>query len=145
MPITDDGKVTFFVDLQHNGREYQGGFTVRKPNFGDVGAISAGISRLAQGQPIADNQTGAILNAIANLSVLVESFPSWWDDVMEQEDIPMVMAVYAHYLRERNESPFRQAKSRGEASDSSGGATGSSGASGDTGASPGDGTGESGQ
>jgi len=145
MPTAADGRVTFYVDLLHSGKKFQGSFTVRRPNFGDVGAIAAGISRLAQGQPIVDQQTGAILNAIANLSVLTEEHPEWWMDVIESENIPLVMAVYAHYLREREESPFRQAESSGDTTNTTGGAARSARAGRNPSGADGGGTSESGE
>ena len=107
-------KVTFHVDLvDEEGEEYKGSFTVRKPNFEDAGAISAGISRLTQGEAIVDTNMGFILNAVAMMSVLVEDYPEWWPSVAEEQNIPLTLGVFSAYMRERKESPFRAAKKRG--------------------------------
>lgn len=113
MPIIDQ-KITFHAkircDMQREGRILEGDFVIRQPTFADMGAISAAISRMAQGQPIVDPSTGAVLQAVAMLSVLVEEAPEWWDEVQEAQNTPVLMAVNTLLLEERGKSPFRSAE-----------------------------------
>lgn len=114
MPI-ENGKVIFHAKIrsvtdQGVERIYEGDFTVRQPTFADMGAISAAISRMAQGQPIVDMTTGAVLNAIAGLSILVEDAPDWWDEVQESQNTPVLLAVNTILMEERGRSPFRAAE-----------------------------------
>ena len=114
MPV-ENGKTVFTVsmeaDLYGDGEKktYEGTFSVRDPKFSDIGAISASVSVMTQGQPVVDPAMGAILQACSLLSICTEDAPEWWEDCLRVENVPMILAVNAAYMRERQASPFRPA------------------------------------
>lgn len=116
MPV-ENGKTVFTVSIEAdmygdgNKRLYEGTFCVRDPKFSDIGAISASVSVMTQGQPVVDPSMGAIMQACALLSVCTEDAPAWWEDCLKVENVPVILAVNSAYMRERQASPFRPASS----------------------------------
>jgi hypothetical protein len=117
--IPKKGDCVVKVTSPLTGEEYEGTFTWRWRTLEDLGTIAAVQSRLTEGEPIVAKTMEALIGAIAELSVVVESYPDWWEDIKDMADSGVILAVYGHYLRWRTE-PFRSKKEKdkgGEASE----------------------------
>lgn len=104
--IKDRDTVSVSVKSLRSGEVFEGPFTWRRRTLADLGEISGRLSQMAGGLPIVDQNIGAILRSLAELQVVVESAPDWWDRVLDEEDTSVIMAVNTKYLEWINE-PFR--------------------------------------
>lgn len=95
-----------------DGKKYEGIFHMRRPNIADLGAISAALSRLNQGQPFASDSFEAILTVVATIEVCCEDPPKWWKAMVdEMADVGMIMRISTHMSEARDKGiPFRSEK-----------------------------------
>jgi len=90
------------------GDAYDGAFTWRRMKLQDYGAIAGMLSDLTDGKPLVETSTlGPLLNSIATLTVVVEKYPDWWEEIRELPDASVISAVHRQYV-EWFTAPFRQ-------------------------------------
>lgn len=89
-----------------SGRTYEGTFHWRRRTLEDVGMSQRGLSELTGGATLVDDQMAPVLRAIADLTVVVEKAPDWWEEIRELADTGVILAVYVKYAEWLRE-PFR--------------------------------------
>lgn len=98
--------VSVKVTSRLSGREYEGAFTWRRRTLEDIGKIAAIQSEMTGGATIVEKTSAGLINAIAELTVVVSAYPDWWAEVKELADVGVIFAVYTRYL-EWLAAPFR--------------------------------------
>jgi len=91
------------MTLEH----YKGEFAVRRKSLEDEGKVSQMLHILTNGTEIVDTPTRVRLTAIANLSIVVEEYPDWWEEVQEFADTATIIHVFSKYT-EWQLRPFRE-------------------------------------
>lgn len=92
-----------------DGKQYKGTFHMRRPNIADLGAISAAISRLNQGQPMVSDSFEALLTVVATIEICAEDTPDWWSEICDEcADSGMIVRIGNLMSKERDKGvPFR--------------------------------------
>jgi len=111
-------KYSFSVDEKSriDGKRYKGTFHMRRANIGDLGAISAALSRLNQGQPIVSDSFEALLTVVATIEICGEDVPKWWQALVDEGgNESIIIRVGNAMSRERDKGqPFRSEKDQSE-------------------------------
>lgn len=92
------------------GKTLEGTFTLRRATLADLGAISAGVSRLNQGEPFSAPQFQILFLAIATVAVCGEDVPEWWKEVTEESaaDTAVMLHIWSKLVEAREKGlPFR--------------------------------------
>lgn len=98
-------------------KEYEGTFSMKRPNLLEMGAISAGISRLNQGEPFSSTSMEAVFTAMAHINVCSEEAPEWWSEICGEGqdgvvDTRALMSVWTQITKERDTgAQFRSSQS----------------------------------
>lgn len=107
--------------------EQSGPFTFVRRRMGDLGLISAELSRLAGGVPIVTDEMKAILSMMAELRIVTVQAPDWFN-LDEMEDTSVLPQVWDQYVRWRDRFRERETAAAGAGNgksvgESAGGAT----------------------
>ena len=100
------------------GEDLEGEFEIRRPNLEDMSAISAGMSRMNQGEPYVSPQYEALFSAIVNIEVCGVRTPPWWPRISKEPlDTGSVIKIGAEMAKARRASlPFRAGSEKDESS-----------------------------
>lgn len=104
---------SFNVDItsKQDERRYQGTFHMRRPDIGDLGAISAAMSRMNQGENYTSSQFEVVMTAIATVTICGEDVPKWWAEITDENavaDTRVILRVGAEMVKGRDKAaPFR--------------------------------------
>jgi len=108
---------SFHVDIKSrlDGRQYEGTFHMRRPDIGDLGAISAALSRMNQGENFTSSQFEVLMTTIATVTVCGENIPDWWGELTADEsvaDTRVILHVGSKMIKARDKAaPFRNEES----------------------------------
>lgn len=94
-----------------SGRRYKGTFGWRRMTIEDYGMAARMMNELTGGMKIVDDQQAAVLRSSVNLSIVIEDYPDWWEEIREIPDYGVILAVYSEYARWL-ESPFREERDK---------------------------------
>jgi len=120
-----DKLYTFHVEVKSRqaDKTYTGTFTLRRPDLADLGAISASMSRMNQGETFVSNSYEILFTAINTVTVCGagdngETVPDWWEEVVAAPtDTQVIMAIWARLVEAREKKlPFRSDEDQAEAS-----------------------------
>lgn len=98
------------VESKIFGKTLEGTFTLRRATLSDLGSISAGVSRMNQGEPFSAPQYQVLFLCVATIAVCGEQVPAWWKEVTEEgaADTAVMLHVWSKLVEAREKGlPFR--------------------------------------
>ncbi len=95
-------------------KELDGTFVMHRPSLNEHGSISAGMSRLNQGEPFVSESHHILFLALATISVCCDEAPEWYEQFVapsgddEEIDEAALVTIWSTIVKARRESfPFR--------------------------------------
>lgn len=105
------------VESKLSRKVYEGSFRWRRRTLADIGEIAATQSAMTGGANIVIDSMASLIGAIAELTVVIEKAPDWWQEVKDISDTGVIYTVYRRYL-EWMAAPFREQEEEDEGPDS---------------------------
>ena len=102
--MPDLKRVPFDVHVSvtgQNKKDYAGVFSWYRRTIGDIPLIAAEVSRLMGGQPMNGGTMGNVVQMMAELNVVTDKGPAWWNpDTLCDEKV--LVGVYGKYAEWRD-------------------------------------------